>query len=134
MPLLSFGLGARIIEKHFTLNRTLKGTDHAFSLEPVGMRKLARDLDRAFLALGDGEKVIYPEEERPIQKMSKMIVSKDDLPSGHKLNIEDFEYKSPCKGLSPNNVSLLLGQTLIRPVKKGSPFSVDDIEKPILGV
>ena len=45
-------LGARVVEKHFTLNRAWKGTDHAFSLEPVGMRKLVRDLRRVRVALG----------------------------------------------------------------------------------
>jgi N-acetylneuraminate synthase/sialic acid synthase len=46
MPLAAYVLGGRIVEKHFTLNRALKGTDHRFSLEPVGLRKLVRDLQR----------------------------------------------------------------------------------------
>ncbi len=44
MPVAAYVLGARIVEKHFTLNRAMKGTDHAFSLEPVGLRKMVRDL------------------------------------------------------------------------------------------
>ena len=40
----AYMLGARVVEKHFTLNRTMRGTDHAFSLEPVGLTKLVRDL------------------------------------------------------------------------------------------
>ena len=59
MALVAYMLGARIIEKHFTLNRAWKGTDHAFSLEPAGMRKLVRDLQRARMALGDGVKRVY---------------------------------------------------------------------------
>ncbi len=47
MPVVSYVLGARVIEKHFTLNRAMKGTDNVFSLEPVGMRKMTRDLARA---------------------------------------------------------------------------------------
>ncbi len=47
MPVAAYMLGARIIEKHFTLNRAMKGTDHVFSLEPQGLRKLVRDLRRA---------------------------------------------------------------------------------------
>ena len=53
-------LGARVIEKHFTLNHTWKGTDHALSLEPIGMQKMIRDLHRARLALGDGVKRSLP--------------------------------------------------------------------------
>ena len=54
MPLVGYMLGARIFEKHFTLNRTWKGTDQAFSLEPAGLRRVVRDLERTRIALGDG--------------------------------------------------------------------------------
>jgi N-acetylneuraminate synthase/sialic acid synthase len=80
MSVAAYTLGARIIEKHFTLNRTMKGTDHAFSLEPAGLRKLVRDLDRARLALGDGEKRVYPSELGPIAKMRKTLT-----PEGYKV-------------------------------------------------
>src|SRR5205823_3797189 len=56
MPVAAYVLGGRIVEKHFTLNRAMKGTDHVFSLEPVGLRKLVRDLRRTRVALGDGMK------------------------------------------------------------------------------
>ena len=61
MALVAYMLGARVIEKHFTLNHAVKGTDHAFSLMPEGMRKLVRDLQRAPGALGDGVKRSLPE-------------------------------------------------------------------------
>lgn len=72
MSLVAYALGARIIEKHFTLNRASKGTDHAFSLEPVGMRKLCRDLQRAHIAVGDGFKRWYASERKPIAKMRRV--------------------------------------------------------------
>jgi sialic acid synthase len=124
---LSFGLGARIIEKHFTLNRTLKGTDHAFSLEPVGMRKLSRDLKRAHVALGDGIKVKYPEESKPLRKMSKMIVAKFDLPDQHVIAVEDIEFRSPAEGVPPSQVNLILGKSLKNFVQKGNPITFEDI-------
>jgi len=71
MAVAAYTLGARIIEKHFTLNRAMKGTDHAFSLEPAGMKKLVRDLVRARVALGDGVKRYYPSEVKPIAKMRR---------------------------------------------------------------
>lgn len=71
MSVAAYTLGARIIEKHFTLNRASKGTDHAFSLEPAGLRKLTRDLSRAQLALGDGVKRYYESERKPIAKMRR---------------------------------------------------------------
>jgi len=73
MATAAYTLGARIIEKHFTLNRAMKGTDHAFSLEPVGLRKLIRDLGRARVALGDGVKRYEAEELKPIAKMRRRL-------------------------------------------------------------
>lgn len=72
MSLVAYAYGARIIEKHFTLNRALKGTDHAFSLEPAGLRKLCRDLERAWVARGDGVKRLYESERKPLSKMRRV--------------------------------------------------------------
>lgn len=72
MSLVAYAYGASIIEKHFTTNRALKGTDHAFSLEPSGMQKLCRDLERAYEAKGDGVKRMYESERKPLAKMRRM--------------------------------------------------------------
>jgi sialic acid synthase len=77
MAIQAYTLGARIIEKHFTLNRANKGTDHAFSLEPSGLTKLCRDLQRAHAAMGDGTKRYLPSEVAPISKMRRR-----ELPDG----------------------------------------------------
>ncbi len=71
MSTAAYTLGARIIEKHFTLNRANKGTDNAFSLEPSGLSKLCRDLTRAHLAIGDGVKHFLRSEVAPISKMRR---------------------------------------------------------------
>ena len=68
MAVAAYMLGARVIEKHFTLNHTWKGTDHAFSLEPIGFRKMVRDLSRVKVAMGDGVKQTYKSEVAPIIK------------------------------------------------------------------
>jgi len=72
MPLIAYAYGARLVEMHFTLNRAMKGTDHAFSLEPAGLRKLCRDLDRACQATGDGIKRLYESERKPLSKMRRV--------------------------------------------------------------
>ena len=113
----AYVLGARIIEKHFTLNRAAKGTDHPFSLEPVGLRKLVRDLQRVRVALGNGVKKVYPSEEGPILKMSKKLVAARDLPTGHVLRPEDIALKSPGDGLPPHMLDVIVGRTLLRPLK-----------------
>jgi N-acetylneuraminate synthase/sialic acid synthase len=88
----AYVLGARMIECHFTTNRANKGTDHAFSLEPVGLRKLVRDLERTRVAMGDGVKVIYESEKAPIAKMRR-----SNTPTGFQItgNIADV-FPEPC--------------------------------------
>jgi N-acetylneuraminate synthase/sialic acid synthase len=71
MAVLAYALGARLVEKHITLNRAMPGSDHAFSLEHSGLTKLCRDLQRAHVALGDGVKRYYPSERKPIAKMRR---------------------------------------------------------------
>ena len=118
MAVAAYVLGARVIEKHFTLNRAWKGTDHAFSLEPVGMRKMVRDLERTRVALGDGQKKVYPSEASPILKMGKKIVAGRTMPAGHVLTADDLALKSPGDGLPPYEMDNVIGQTLVMPVNE----------------
>jgi len=127
MAVVAYTLGARVIEKHFTLNRTMKGTDHAFSLEPQGMYKMVRDLNRAKVAIGDGEKRIYDEEVAPIKKMGKMIIASRDLPAGHILVETDIEFRSPADGLPPSYSTQVLGKTLKFPVRQYAPLKLTDL-------
>ena len=85
MAPVAYMLGARVFEKHFTLNHAWKGTDHAYSLMPDGMRRFVRDLHRIPAALGDGVKRRLPSEERPLEKMGKKLVAARDLYAGHVL-------------------------------------------------
>jgi sialic acid synthase len=113
MSVAAYVLGARIIEKHFTLNHTWKGTDHALSLEPIGMGKMIRDLRRTRVALGDGVKRVLPAEAGAIQKMGKTLVAARDLSAGHMLTARDIAMKSPGgAGLPPYEVELLIGRRL----------------------
>ena len=125
MPSASYVLGARIIEKHFTLNRAMKGTDHAFSLEPVGMRKMSRDLQRLHTALGDGKKKQYPVEEPAIIKMGKKLVAARNLPVGHVLGPDDICIKSPGDGLPPYELSNVLGRKTLRSLTEDEDITIE---------
>jgi len=122
MAVAGYMLGARVIEKHFTLNRAMKGTDHAFSLEPGGLTKMVRDLKRLKLALGDGKKITYASERAPITKMGKSLVAKRDLPQGHVLTDDDIAMKSPGGGIPPYEWKNLVGKTLVRPMQEDEHF------------
>lgn len=131
MATASYLLGARIVEKHFTLNRAMKGTDHAFSLEPTGLRKLVRDLQRLRVALGDGEKRCLPQEAAARMKMGKKIVAAHPLPAGHIITQADLTFKSPGDGLAPYLWEAFLGQTLARAVEKDEDLTVAHIQEPV---
>lgn len=127
MALVAYTLGARVVEKHFTLNRAWKGSDHAFSLEPVGMRKLVRDLRRARVALGDGVKRSIPGETKPIFKMGKKLVAAADLPSGHILTRTDIAIKSPNDGLPPYELDRILGLVTRRALQADETLTFQDL-------
>ena len=128
MPVAAYMLGARIIEKHFTLNRAMKGTDHRFSLEPVGMKKMIRDLQRVRLALGDGRKKVYASEASPALKMGKKLVAARDLAAGHVLTAADLAIKSPGDGLAPYYLDQVVGRMLARGVRVDEALSLDALQ------
>ncbi len=118
MALVAYMLGARVFEKHFTLNRAWKGTDQAFSLEPPGLRRVVRDLQRTRVALGDGEKRRYDSEVEPLHKMTKKLVAARDLPAGHVLTEADIAIKSPGDGgLRPYMLQTMIGRRIIKDLK-----------------
>lgn len=128
MSILAYALGARIFEKHFTLNRAWKGGDQAFSLEPEGMRKMVRDLNRARLAIGDSTKRPYDSETKPLTKMRKKIVAKHNLPAGHVVQESDLAYKSPGDGMAPWRNTEVIGRKLKRAMSLDDAFAPEDLE------
>jgi N-acetylneuraminate synthase/sialic acid synthase len=129
MAVAAYVLGARIVEKHFTLNRALKGTDHRFSLEPPGLRKMVRDLRRTRIALGDGTKTMYASEIDPLVKMAKKLVAARDLPAGHRLEVTDIAMKSPGDGLPPYELDQIVGRTLRHPVQADGPLTFELLDE-----
>lgn len=127
MTPVAYILGARVFEKHFTLNHTWKGTDHAFSLEPIGMHKMVRDLQRTRVALGNPTKVMLSKEAGAITKMGKSLFAKRDLPAGHKLTEADIAFKSPGGGIPPYEYEKLLGRTLKAAVKEDQQFAFEQL-------
>src|SRR5262249_12669771 len=129
MSVVGYMLGARVIEKHFTLNHAWKGSDHAFSLMPEGMRRLVRDLHRVPDAVGDGVKRSLASEERPLEKMGKKLVAARSLPAGHVLTPEDLVPESPGDGgLRPYELDDLIGRTLRRALGEDEAIEAEDVE------
>jgi sialic acid synthase len=125
MAVAAYMLGARIIEKHFTLNHTWKGTDHALSLEPIGMHKMIRDLHRTRVALGDGSKRALAVESSALLKMGKKLVAARPLPAGHVLSREDIAIKSPGDGLPPTELDHVVGRRLLNALSPDAAITMD---------
>jgi len=125
MAVAAYMLGARVIEKHFTLNHTWKGTDHAFSLEPIGFRKMVRDLERVKVAIGNGVKQTYETEKSPIIKMGKKLVAARDLPAGYTIRREDIALKSPGDGLPPFELDKVIGRVTRQELKEDEDITYE---------
>ncbi|MUM77811.1 N-acetylneuraminate synthase [Pseudodesulfovibrio sp. F-1] len=130
MCLAAYMLGARIVEKHFTLNRAWKGTDHSFSLTPRGLAQVVKYLHRIKLALGDGVKIPTRSEESPIYKMSKSIVAARDLAAGEALTQADIAFKCPGNGLPPYEAAGLIGKILTADLAEDQLISREVLKSP----
>jgi sialic acid synthase len=107
---IAYMLGARIFEKHFTLDRSNKGTDNAFSLEPQGLSKMIRNLNRIEKMLGDGNKKLLKSEIKPLHKMQKSIVAKSNILKGKKIKMNMVTFKSPGGGLLPCDLNKVINK------------------------
>ncbi|TVM19507.1 N-acetylneuraminate synthase [Oceanidesulfovibrio indonesiensis] len=131
LPLVAYGLGARIVEKHFTLDRTMRGPDHKASIEPAEFAALARSLRDAHEALGSGIKLPQQCEEPAMEKLSKKIVAARDLPAGHVIGLDDLAYKSPGNGgLPPVHADAVLGRALTRTLVMDDAVTFDMLAPP----
>lgn len=127
---VSYALGARIFEKHFTLNHTWKGSDQAFSLEPDGMKRFVRDIHRTREALGDGFKRRYESENAPLRKMAKSLYAARDLPPAHVLTAADIVIKTPVVdgACPPWMLDALIGKTLRSHLQAEWVIRQEDVE------
>ena len=128
LPVIAYVLGARVIEKHFTLSRAMKGNDHKFSLEPQGMRKMTRDLMRTYAAFGSSEKKAYPFEIPAIHKMGKSIVLKKGLRKGEIISGDSVDYKTPGFGIPPSKADMVLGRKAARDLPEETILSFEDVK------
>jgi sialic acid synthase SpsE len=109
-------LGACVVERHFTLDRTMRGPDHAASLEPRGLELLVRDIRHVDAALGAEDKRVLPSEAPVRARLAKSVVAARDIPAGRVIAREDLTVKGPGTGISPRFLERLVGVTALRPI------------------
>lgn len=114
VPIAAVALGARVIEKHFTLDKTMEGPDHKASLEPDELKAMVDAIRNIEQALGDGHKHVSPSERKNMDIARKSIVAARDIRKGEVLTEENITTKRPGNGISPMRWDSVIGTTAIR--------------------
>ena len=114
IPVAAVARGARLIEKHFTLDRSLPGPDHKASLEPAELERMLRDIRALEQALGDGTKAPQPSEWDTRQAARQQVVAAHDIEAGHLLTRDDLTTARCGRGLPPTALWGLVGRRLGR--------------------
>lgn len=121
-------LGACIIERHITLDRTMDGPDHASSLEPQGFKKLVRDIRQVSNALGTGEeKFISRGEILNREVLGKSLYAARTIHPGETISRDLVTVKGPALGLSPQHYTDLIGRIANRLIEVDEPFLDRDL-------
>lgn len=122
----SVALGARVIEKHFTIRRADGGVDSAFSMEPDEMKALVVESERAFLALGKVQ-LNAQKAEAKSQAFKRSIYVVNDIEAGGRITNSNIRVIRPGDGLAPKYFEEVLGKTATKILKRGTPLTLSDI-------
>lgn len=128
ISLAAVALGATVIERHFTLDRTMEGPDHAASLEQPEFRRLIEGIRDIEQALGDGRlRELSQGEMINRENLGKSLVAAVALPEGTKIEAKHLKVRSPGQGLSPQMFDRLVGRTLRRAMAAEDFFFPSDL-------
>ena len=110
VPIAAVAMGASVIEKHFTLDRSMEGPDHKASLEPDELKAMVSGIRRVSLAMGDGIKKPSRSEEKNITVVRKSIVAARKIKAGEILGEDNITIKRPGNGINPMRWDEVIGQ------------------------
>ncbi|MDD9148063.1 N-acetylneuraminate synthase [Sporolactobacillus sp. CQH2019] len=128
IPAAAVALGAEIIEKHLTLDKTMKGPDHKASLEPAELKKMVESIRNVEMSLGDGVKRCNKSEANTRMVARKSIVARRDLKKGEKLTLTNLDFKRPESGISPIYIHLIVNRKIVKDIKQNDLITLDLIE------
>jgi len=124
---LSVALGAYLVEKHFTLDRTKPGFDNAMALGPEGLKALVENCRLANQMLGSTSRVVSEDELRQRTVMRRSAYSSRAIARGDMFTLENIEFKRPGNGIDPTNLDRLVGRFSRRNIEQGEMLSFADI-------
>ncbi len=114
VPIAAAALGATVLEKHFTLDKSLPGPDHRASLNPEELAKMVKAVRNIEMALGTGDKVVAESERPNIEVARKSIVAARDISRGEVFTEENIAVKRPGNGVSPMLWDDVIGQVAVK--------------------
>lgn len=129
VPIAAVSLGASIIEKHFTIDRSMRGNDHKVSLLPCEFAQMVSSAKNVKTSLGSESRVMSQGEMINRENLAKSIVAARDIEVGEVLTLIDMEFKSPGQGIQPDRASELFGKAVIKSIKKGENFYYSHFEE-----
>lgn len=127
IPICAVALGAKVIEKHFTLDKEAAGPDHPHSLNPEEFRRMVERIRLVETALGDGRKDVVPEESETVIVQRRGLYVVRDLEPGQSLREEDVAVLRPALGISPKFRSVIIGRSVRRAMSAGEPLDWPDL-------
>lgn len=110
IPIAAVALGAKVIEKHFTLDRNMEGPDHKASLEPNELKMMVDSIRNVETALGNGIKTLTESEKKNIKVARKSIICSSDIKKGDIFTENNLTIKRPGTGLSPKMWDRIIGK------------------------
>ncbi|QZY54312.1 N-acetylneuraminate synthase [Crassaminicella profunda] len=118
IPIAAVAMGAKVIEKHFTLDRYMEGPDHESSLEPEELKEMVKSIRNIENAFGDGMKKCNKNEEKSKLVSRKSIVAKRAIQIGEIIRKDMLDFKRPANGIEPKWVDDIIGKKAICPIEK----------------
>lgn len=122
IAIAAVALGACILEKHFTLDRSLPGPDHKASLEPSELKEMIRCIRAVEQALGSGDKKPTKGEMDTALVARKSVVARRDIAAGTRITAEDVYIVRPGTGISPKHFVEVIGKTSKQAIPRGTPL------------
>tara|TARA_B100000787_G_scaffold170278_1_gene165588 strand:- start:6630 stop:9005 length:2376 start_codon:yes stop_codon:yes gene_type:complete len=123
----ALAMGASIVEKHFTLNKDLEGSDHALSADVEDLNNLVNTRDTIFTAMGSGIKKATMIESLAINSQRKSIFTRGKIKKGEAITLENVTIKGPGHGLMPKYLDLVLGKKVTKNIEADCPITWDEI-------
>jgi N-acetylneuraminate synthase len=129
IPVAAVAKGAKVIEKHFTLDRKMKGPDHSFAIEPSELKQMVRNIKDVEKAEGTGEKTLSKFEKEMYEKGRRSLIAKKNIAKGTKITRDMIIIKRPGYGIKPKFLDQVIGKTAVKDIEAEQWITWEDIQK-----